>query len=57
MYIGKIGGGAGTAGALALTGSTIGWYPVIGLALVVAGFIIARIAYRHRREIAASRTQ
>jgi hypothetical protein len=53
MYIGKIGGGAGTAGALAYTGSTIGWYPVIGLALVVAGFLIARIAYRRRHQAAS----
>jgi dolichyl-phosphate-mannose--protein O-mannosyl transferase len=36
-----------------MTGSTIGWYPVVALALVVAGFIIARIAYRHRREVAS----
>ncbi|CAM5540346.1 hypothetical protein [Leifsonia shinshuensis] len=54
MYGGKIGGGAGpsvlTGGAL-VAGSqfSIAPYLLIGLGVLVAGFVIARIVYRNRR--------
>ncbi len=49
MYVGKIGAGVGAASALAATGTSVGPYLIAGVALLVVGFLVTRIAYRKRR--------
>jgi uncharacterized protein (TIGR04145 family) len=50
VYVGKIGAGVGGASALAATGTSVGPYLIAGLALVIVGFLVTRIAYRKRQE-------